>query len=120
MHNHTTLSDGTHTPEEVARAVIDRGISLHVATEHDRVNRDVTKWIEEYQLQNKILRDDPLYIHSFEGVEISTRREDGGNASLHILHYAQDISTSVELLLEKTLVGKIEKVQKQCETLHNL
>ena len=77
LHMHTTVSDGTDTPEELLANVRKAGLDVFSATDHDSImtgNR-ISALLEE---------DDPLFI---TGVEFSCRDEEG---KYHILGYGYD------------------------------
>ena len=77
LHMHTTVSDGTDTPEEILERVKSAGIALFSVTDHDAVKG------------GKLLRSirkpgDPAFI---PGVEFSCKDEEG---KYHILGYGFD------------------------------
>lgn len=77
LHMHTTVSDGTDTPEELLAKVKDAGISVFSVTDHDAVRAA--------QLLRPLLGEkDPRFI---PGVEFSCRDEMG---KCHILGYGFD------------------------------
>ncbi len=77
LHMHSTVSDGTDTPEELLKKVRSAGIRLFALTDHDAVKGCVSA--------RKLLREgDPFLL---PGVEFSCRDEDG---KYHILGYNYD------------------------------
>jgi predicted metal-dependent phosphoesterase TrpH len=77
LHMHTTVSDGTDTPEEILQNVKKAGIELFSVTDHDAI-----KGCQIIQAVRK--EDDPVLI---PGAEFSCRDEEG---KYHILGYAYD------------------------------
>lgn len=77
LHMHTTVSDGTDTPEEILAHVKEAGIDLFSVTDHDAVKgcRILQAVLEE---------GDP---HFITGAEFSCKDEDG---QYHILGYHYD------------------------------
>ena len=77
LHMHTTVSDGTDTPEEILARVRDAGIDLFSVTDHDA--------IKAAGIIPGILSDgDPAFL---PGVELSCRDREG---KYHILGYGYD------------------------------
>ncbi len=77
LHMHTTISDGTDTPEDILSHVKDAGIDLFAVTDHDAV--------KGCQMICGILQEgDPRFL---TGVELSCRDEAG---QYHILGYGYD------------------------------
>lgn len=79
LHTHSSFSDGTSTPAEVARLAKGRGVELLVLTDHDCVG-GVAEAAEEAR---------KVGLRFFPGVEINTREED----NLHVLGYNLDIAS---------------------------
>ncbi len=77
LHMHTTVSDGTDTPEELIRAVRAAGISVFSVTDHDAVKAPQI-------LRGSLKKDDPKLI---PGVEFSCKDEQG---KYHVLGYGFD------------------------------
>lgn len=103
-HCHTTLSDGIDTPAELVRKAVARKLELVIVTDHDRVNREARALLEK------------AGIASLDGVEISTKDYDSEH-SLHVLLYADSISSRTEQVLAAVRSGREEKVRRQCELL---
>ncbi len=77
LHMHTTVSDGTDTPEEILLNVKKKGIKIFSVTDHDAVKGSC--------MVKGMLKDgDPLFI---PGAEFSSRDELG---KYHILAYGYD------------------------------
>lgn len=87
LHMHTTISDGTDTPEEIIKKISEAGICLFSVTDHDSIKggSEVPKILTE---------ESPSFIR---GVEFSCRDED--NNKYHVLGYGYD-----------PLIGNIEEV----------
>ena len=77
LHMHSTVSDGTDTPQELLSRVRQAGIGLFSLTDHDAVKGCG-------QLRSVLRPDDPRLI---SGVEFSCRDEEG---KYHILGYGYD------------------------------
>ena len=77
LHMHTSVSDGTDTPEELLLRVKEAGIALFSATDHDAV-KGCTR------ILNARKPDDPAFLC---GVEFSCKDEEG---QYHILGYGYD------------------------------
>ena len=87
LHMHTTVSDGTDTPEEIFAYVKEAGIDLFSVTDHDA--------IESGKRIRSILRPgDPRFL---TGAEFSCRDHEG---SYHILgyHYDPDAQAMTQLV----------------------
>ena len=107
LHMHTSVSDGTDTPQEILDKVVAAGIELFSVTDHD----DIQGAVEISRMQ-PIQDADVLFI---KGAEFSCRDEDG---KYHILGYQYD-ETSPELLaiIRKAHDIRIQKVQQRLEFL---
>ncbi len=80
LHMHSTVSDGTDTPEELLARVREAGLELFSLTDHDAI-----KGCERILAARRA--DDPAFL---PGVEFSCRDEDG---KYHILGYGYDPDT---------------------------
>ena len=80
LHMHTTVSDGTDTPEEILGRIRDLGMDLFSVTDHDAIRAS----LEIPELRKE---DDP---HFLSGVEFSCQDEGG---KYHILGYGYDSSS---------------------------
>lgn len=105
LHMHTTVSDGTDTPEELLARVKAAGIELFAATDHDAV--------KGCRVIRDILRDgDPDFI---TGVEFSCRDEEG---KYHILGYGYDPDAEpVRKVVENGHRYRLDKVRGRLELL---
>ena len=96
LHIHTTVSDGTDTPEEILNHVKESGIGLFAITDHDAI-----KGCEVIQQLRK--PEDPQFL---TGVEFSCRDEEG---QYHILGYGYDPEAeSMRELVEKSGYGRVK------------
>ncbi len=77
LHMHSTVSDGTDTPEQILENVKKAGIDLFALTDHDAVKGCI--WIEKIRQS-----EDPKFL---TGVEFSCKDEAG---KYHILGYGYD------------------------------
>ncbi len=97
LHMHSTISDGTDTPEEMLEKVKAAGIDLFSVTDHDAIKACIS--IKE------ILRADcPLFI---SGVEFSCRDSLG---KYHILGYGYD--SSAEAICSLVETGHSSRMKK--------
>ncbi len=89
LHMHTTVSDGTDTPEEILTRVKEAGITLFAVSDHDAVKGSLA-----------ILRlrtpEDPAFL---TGAEFSCKDEEG---KYHILGYGYDPDAKAILRLVQT------------------
>ena len=105
LHMHTTVSDGTDTPEEIIPLVREAGIGLFSVTDHDAIKaaRIIPPLLSE---------GDPLFI---TGAEFSCRDEEG---KYHILGYGYDPdAVSIRKLVEKGHRFRIKKVKARLDFL---
>jgi len=86
-------SDGFDYVEDFASVAIEQNITMCAISEHDTVNREL----------KKILKDSSVLVP--EAVEISAKNY-ARDKALHILYYADIISTKVDNLLENVLNQK--------------
>ena len=102
---HTTVSDGTDTPEEIVARVRDAGIGLFSVTDHDAV--------KAAQIIPALLTEgDPDFI---TGAEFSCRDEEG---KYHILGYGYDPDAEAMRELVRTGHGyRIGKVRRRLDFL---
>ena len=77
LHMHTTVSDGTDTPEEILANVKEAGIELFSVTDHDAVKAGP-------MIRDLLKEGDPLFL---TGAEFSCKDEEG---KYHILGYGFD------------------------------
>lgn len=105
LHMHTTVSDGTDTPEQLLQCVKRAGITLFSVTDHDAV-----KGVKA--VQNVRKEEDPLFL---AGAEFSCRDEEG---RYHILGYGFDPDAdSIRKLVETAHAYRMRKVLSRLEGL---
>ncbi len=105
LHMHTTVSDGTDTPEEILEKVKETGITIFAITDHDDTKG--CKRIIERRSQ-----EDPRFI---SGVEFNCRDDEG---KYHILGYGYDPdSRSILDVVEEGHSYRINKVRRRIEYL---
>ena len=105
LHMHTTVSDGTDTPEEILGKVKEKGIELFAITDHDAVEgcRRVREVLGE---------DDPLFVN---GAEFTCKDTEG---RYHILGYRYNIDSPAILeLVNKAHSQRMKKVHARLEFL---
>ena len=108
LHMHTTVSDGSDTPEEIIRHVKETGIDLFAVTDHDAVKGCGI-------VKKALAAGDPEFV---TGVEFSTKDELG---KYHILGYNYDpesnsIIDTVELghsLRMKKVTGRLDFLKEE-------
>ena len=105
LHMHSTVSDGTDTPEDLLGKVRDAGITMFALTDHDSV--------KGYgMIRNLLGKDDPLLL---PGVEFSCRDEKG---QYHILGYGfEPESQPIQQIAETAYRFRIEKVTTRLDFL---
>ena len=97
LHMHTTVSDGTDTPEELIQAVKAAGISLFAVTDHDAV--------KAAEIIPSLLGDTLRFL---SGIEFSCRDELG---KYHILGYGYDPeNAAIRLVVDRAHSLRIKKV----------
>ena len=107
LHMHTTVSDGTDTPQEILARVKETGIALFSVTDHDAVKGG--KQIIAARTEN-----DPLFL---TGAEFSCKDEEG---KYHILGYGFDPDAPSVVGLVATGHGyRIKKVMARLDFLKN-
>ena len=105
LHMHTTVSDGTDTPEEIVGRVKENGIKLFAVTDHDAI-----KGCGVIQRLRK--PEDPQFL---TGVEFSCRDEEG---QYHILGYGYDPEAeSMRELVEKGHRIRMGKIRTRLDFL---
>ena len=104
---HSTISDGTDTPEELLERIREAGIRIFALTDHDAV--------KGYERIRRLLsEDDPVLL---SGVEFSCRDEEG---KYHILGYGFDPeSASVQNVVETGHRLRMKKLSARLEFLHS-
>jgi len=104
LHTHSSCSDGTSSPSDVARQVAKRRAALFALTDHDSV-----EGVEEAGRTAE-----SLGVAFVTGVEISAREHD----HLHILGYHIDLENpALRAFLEKHRGSRRERVRKCVEAL---
>lgn len=105
LHMHTTVSDGTSTPEEIVNEVREAGLDLFSVTDHDAVGACET-------VRSLLTEGDPAFIG---GIEFSCKDELG---KYHILGYGYDPAASAMRTIVKSGHDKrIEKLGLRLEAL---
>ena len=99
LHMHTTVSDGTDTPEEILIRVREQGLDVFSVTDHDAIQAGK-------RIPPLLEWNDPLFI---TGVELSCRDEYG---KYHILGYGYDPdAAAIRAITEKGHAARIKKTQ---------
>lgn len=107
LHMHTTVSDGTDTPEEILQRVKDAGLDFFAVTDHDALKGSKI-------ISGLLKENDPAFI---TGVEFSCRDEEG---KYHILGYAYDPdSEPINKVIEFGHSLRMKKVKARLEFLQN-
>ena len=105
LHMHSTVSDGTDTPEEILVKVKEAGIDMFSLTDHDDFKGCL-------RIQKCIAPEDPLFI---TGVEFSCRDQGG---KYHILGYGYDPDAkSVRALVGSGHKIRLEKLDIRLKAL---
>ncbi|MBR6349282.1 MAG: PHP domain-containing protein [Lachnospiraceae bacterium] len=103
FHMHTTVSDGTDTPEQIIGIVRDAGITLFSVADHDSIKSSV-------MIKNLLTENDPGF---FSGVEFSCRDDEG---KYHILGYGYDTNAeSLKKITEFTHNNRMKKARLRLE-----
>ena len=103
LHMHTTMSDGTDTPEAIIKYVKDAGITLFSVADHDSVKSSVV-------IRKSLSEDDPAFIN---GVEFSCKDDEG---KYHILGYGYDPkAVSIQKIVLKAHANRMKKVMARLE-----
>ena len=104
LHMHTTVSDGTDTPEGIIDAVKAAGISCFSVTDHDS--------FKSAGIIPKLVGDDLAFI---PGIEFSCRDEEG---KYHILGYGFDTEgEAIRKVVEKGHDFRMKKVMERLDFL---
>ena len=108
LHIHTTVSDGSDSPEELLKAVKHTGLSLFAVSDHDAV--------KGCRIVRGLLREgDPAFLN---GAEFSCKDEQG---KYHILGYGYDPdSEPIRKLVKKAHSYRMDKVKSRLFLLLNL
>ena len=103
LHMHTTVSDGSNTPEEILACVRSAGIAVFSITDHDAIKGC-------RMVQSHLGKDDPAFVC---GVEFSCKDAQG---QYHILGYAYDPDTeSIQNTVEKGHSLRMKKVKARLD-----
>ena len=106
LHMHTTVSDGTDTPEEILGRVRDAGLELFSVTDHDAVKGCL-------KIQALRRENDPMFL---PGVEFSCKDEQG---QYHILGYGYDPdAASIQQVVDTGHRYRMKKVQARLDFLN--
>ena len=105
LHSHTTVSDGTDTPEVVLGRVKAKGLKMFSVTDHDA--------IKGCQIMQELLRPgDPQFIC---GVEFSCKDEQG---QYHIMGYNYDpMAASMQQIIQLGHSYRMKKVNARLDFL---
>lgn len=107
LHMHTTVSDGTDTPEEILANVKEAGIELFSVTDHDAVKAGP-------MIRDLLKEGDPLFL---TGAEFSCKDEEG---KYHILGYGFDPdSEAIRQLVDLGHGYRMDKVNARLDFLRN-
>ncbi len=105
LHMHTTVSDGTDTPEQLPEKIREAGLQLFSVADHDAVKASRI-------LRDTLTESDPAFI---TGVEFSCRDEEG---KYHILGYGYDPETEAIQRVVRTGHGfRMKKVRARLDFL---
>lgn len=107
LHMHTTVSDGTDTPEEIIGKVKEAGIKLFSVTDHDSFSgASLIRYARE--------KEDPQFIN---GIEFSCQNSRG---KYHILGYGyDDQAVKMRELVEKAHDIRMQKVSARLDFLRD-
>ena len=107
LHIHSTISDGTDTPEEILPRVREAGLDAFSVTDHDSI-------LAASIIAPLLRKDDPLFI---SGVEFSCKDQNG---QYHILGYGYDPEAeAIRRMVEKGHANRIEKVKGRLQFLQD-
>ena len=108
MHMHSTVSDGTDTPEEILANVKEKGLELFSLSDHDAIKGSI-------EIKERLSHDDPYFT---PGIEFSCKDSEG---QYHILGYGYDVdSQAMHDVVElghsyriKKLIGRLEFIKNE-------
>ena len=101
LHMHTTVSDGTDTPEKLIDRVKEAGITFFSVTDHDAVKGCA-------RIARALTAEDPGFL---PGVEFSCKDELG---QYHILGYGYDADAApIKRIVEKGHTFRMSKLEKR-------
>ena len=105
LHMHTTISDGTDTPEEILEQVRETGLDVFSVTDHDAI-------LAGCRIAPLLKRADPLFV---TGVEFSCRDQYG---QYHILGYGYNPEArAIRRIVEKGHAFRMEKTKGRLQFL---
>ena len=105
LHMHTTVSDGTDTPEEILSHVRALGLDLFSVTDHDAIRSGEI-------IPGLLTETDPMFL---TGIEFSCRDEQG---KYHILGYGYDPQAQpIRSVVEKGHSFRMKKTQARLDFL---
>ena len=108
FHMHTSVSDGSDTPDLILKHVKQAGIEIFSVTDHDALKGCKI-------IQSLLNQDDPLFV---SGVEFSCR---DGEGQYHILGYGYDPdSAPIRNVVETGHYYRMKKVYARIEYLRNV
>ena len=108
LHMHSTVSDGTDTPEEILERVKDAGITFFSLTDHDAIKGSVI-------LRQLLKPGDPQFV---TGVEFSCR---DGEGRYHILGYGYDPEAApIQGLVKRGHGMRMDKVRTRLDLLESI
>lgn len=106
LHQHSTLSDGTDTLEELIQKNVEKGLEIMAVTDHDTIK------------SAKLLLTNPHKKYGIKyvtGIEFSTEFE---NESIHLLGYGYSPCDEImESLVEKSRQLRLNRIKKRIEIL---
>ena len=108
LHNHTTTSDGTLSPQQLIDFALQRGLKIIAITDHDTI--DCLDWSLEYS-KNKPIEIVP-------GIEFSCEEIARGFDEVHILGLFIDPKN--ERLIERTKIIRKKRVERAREIIKKL
>lgn len=82
LHMHSTVSDGTDSPEELIRNVKKAGIETYALTDHDTIKGAL--------MAERILEDSKQDLEFFRGIEFSCETDDEQKQDCHLLGFEYD------------------------------
>lgn len=106
LHNHSTASDGSLTPEQLARAGLAAGLQIMALTDHDNA-RGVEAFVEEAR---------KIGLQGVPGIELSAEASPG---QLHLVGLGFDFTdATLRAKLAPLLDGRSERNARMLEAFH--
>lgn len=111
LHAHTTASDGTHTPTELVKRAVDRGLHTLGIADHDTIDG----------LAEALEAGKQYGIEIVPGVEFSLRHEyDKQFVGIHLLGYFIDPQApAIVEVMDKVKQGRIDQKIRQIEKMQS-